>query len=82
MVFRSSWLSALLATTLLPAQGEKPRLQIDEARLDELAQSIRTNGVIQPILARRLRTQPGAEGNDRFEIVAGEMAKDGRQVRR
>ena len=37
---------------------------MDDARLDELAQSIRSNGVLQPILVRRV--------DDRFEIVAGE----------
>ena len=42
----------------------QPRVHIDEGRLEELAQSIRTNGVIQPIVARR---RDGA-----FEIIAGE----------
>src|SRR5262245_59764272 len=42
----------------------QPRMQIDEPRLDELAQSIRSHGVIQPILVRRVE--------DHFEIVAGE----------
>ena len=37
---------------------------MDDARLDELAQSIRSHGVIQPILVRR--------AGDRTEIVAGE----------
>ena len=50
----------------------QPRQVFDEAALDELAQSIRRNGVIQPILARRAHTQPGAPGDDRFEIIAGE----------
>ena len=51
---------------------QQPRSVFDEASLDELAQSIRRNGVIQPILARRARTQGGAEHRDRFEIIAGE----------
>src|SRR5204862_7160802 len=42
----------------------QPRSQLDDARLDELAQSIRANGVIQPIVVR-------ANG-ERFEIIAGE----------
>ncbi len=42
----------------------QPRTQIDEQPLEELAQSIRANGVIQPILARA--------AGDHFEIVAGE----------
>jgi ParB family chromosome partitioning protein len=49
---------------LLVPNPRQPRTYIDEARLEELAQSIRTNGVIQPLLVRRV------EG--RFEIVAGE----------
>jgi len=42
----------------------QPRVQVDDARLQELARSIKTNGVIQPIVVRRI-------GN-RFEIIAGE----------
>jgi ParB family transcriptional regulator, chromosome partitioning protein len=49
---------------LLTPNPRQPRMQIDENRLEELAQSIRTNGVIQPILVRR--------AGDRYEIVAGE----------
>jgi ParB family chromosome partitioning protein len=42
----------------------QPRSQVDETRLDELAQSIRSNGVIQPIVVRQT--------GERFEIIAGE----------
>jgi ParB family chromosome partitioning protein len=42
----------------------QPRVHMDDQRLDELAQSIRANGVIQPIVVRRK--------GERFEIVAGE----------
>jgi len=42
----------------------QPRATIGDARLEELAQSIRSNGVIQPILVRK--------SGDQFEIVAGE----------
>ncbi len=49
---------------LLVPNSRQPRTYIDEARLEELAQSIRANGVIQPILVRR--------AGDRYEIVAGE----------
>jgi len=42
----------------------QPRLQIEQGPLEELAQSIRVNGIIQPILVRR--------SGDRFEIIAGE----------
>ena len=56
----------------LTPNPQQPRSVFDEASLDELAQSIRRNGVIQPILARRARTQSGAPGDVRFEIIAGE----------
>jgi ParB family chromosome partitioning protein len=43
---------------------DQPRVQFDEAALDELARSISARGVLQPILLR-----PVADG---YEIVAGE----------
>jgi len=42
----------------------QPRLQMVQGPLEELAQSIRSNGIIQPILVRR--------SGDQFEIIAGE----------
>jgi ParB family transcriptional regulator, chromosome partitioning protein len=49
---------------LLSPNSQQPRLQMDDARLEELAQSIKANGIIQPILVRRT-------GNT-FRIIAGE----------
>ncbi|WP_308621601.1 ParB/RepB/Spo0J family partition protein [uncultured Desulfovibrio sp.] len=46
-----------------PAQ---PRRAFDGEALEELAQSIRRQGIIQPLLVRPL------EGGERFQIVAGE----------
>ncbi len=43
----------------------QPRTQMDPARLQELADSIRAQGLIQPIVVR-------AVGRDRYEIIAGE----------
>jgi ParB family chromosome partitioning protein len=43
----------------------QPRGQMDDARLEELARSIASNGVIQPIVVRRA-------AGDRFQIIAGE----------
>ena len=51
---------------------QQPRTVFDEASLEDLAQSIRRNGVIQPILARRASSQSGAPGDVKFEIIAGE----------
>jgi ParB family chromosome partitioning protein len=49
---------------LLSPNPFQPRLQMDEKSLQELAQSIRQNGIIQPIVVRR--------SGERYEIVAGE----------
>jgi len=49
---------------LLTPNPRQPRVQMDDLKLEELAQSIRSHGVIQPILVRRV--------DDRTEIVAGE----------
>jgi ParB family transcriptional regulator, chromosome partitioning protein len=49
---------------LLSPNEHQPRLTMDDARLQELAQSIKTNGIIQPILVRR----DGAG----YRIIAGE----------
>lgn len=46
---------------------DQPRRTFTEEQLQELANSIRTKGVIQPII---LRPKPGA--SERYEIVAGE----------
>ena len=40
---------------------------MDEGALGELAESIRTQGIMQPILVRELGEEPG-----QYEIIAGE----------
>lgn len=49
---------------LIDPSPSQPRTNFDEARLEELAQSIRTNGIVQPLLVRR--------HGMRFQLVAGE----------
>jgi ParB family chromosome partitioning protein len=44
----------------------QPRKTFDDERLDELAESIRTQGIIQPLVVRR---SPSGNG---FELIAGE----------
>ena len=51
-------------TDRLEPNDFQPRGHVDDARLQELAQSIRANGIIQPIVVRRI--------GDRFQIIAGE----------
>lgn len=50
---------------LIEPNNFQPRTSFDEERLEQLAQSIRANGIIQPLLVRRLST-------DRYQLVAGE----------
>ncbi len=47
----------------------QPRTRMDKDSLEELAASIRAQGLMQPILVRPIA---GSLGDDRFEIVAGE----------
>jgi ParB family chromosome partitioning protein len=49
---------------LLSPNEQQPRLHMDDARLEELTQSIKSNGIIQPILVRR-------DGQG-YRIIAGE----------
>jgi len=43
----------------------QPRLHMDEAALDELARSIGANGIIQPVVVRKV-------GAEKYQIIAGE----------
>ncbi|MCY3768767.1 MAG: ParB/RepB/Spo0J family partition protein [Gammaproteobacteria bacterium] len=51
----------------------QPRTRIDEEALNELAESIRSQGIIQPLLVR-------PAGKNRFEIIAGERRWRGAQL--
>ena len=57
-------LRELLVGDLSPGKYQ-PRTRMDKVALDELAQSIRNRGIVQPILVRPIKA-------GRFEIVAGE----------
>jgi ParB family chromosome partitioning protein len=47
-------------------QKEQPRQHFDPQKLDELAQSIREHGLVEPLVVRRV------PGSDKLELVAGE----------
>ena len=49
---------------LIEPNSEQPRTRFAESNLEELAQSIRSNGIVQPIVVRRK--------GGRYQIVAGE----------
>lgn len=53
-----------IALDLIEPNSEQPRTKFKEESLDELAQSIRANGVVQPIVVRRK--------NGGYQLVAGE----------
>lgn len=49
---------------LIEPNPEQPRSRFADAALDELAQSIQANGIVQPVVVRRV--------GSKFQIVAGE----------
>jgi ParB family chromosome partitioning protein len=57
-----------LPVARLQAGKYQPRTRMDEGALNELAASIRSQGVMQPVLVRPL----AGEGAARYEIIAGE----------
>jgi ParB family chromosome partitioning protein len=60
--------SALPLTDLVAGQYQ-PRTHMDEGALYELAESIKLQGVMQPILVRQLKS---GENAGKYEIIAGE----------
>ena len=60
--------SALALDDLVPGMYQ-PRTRMDEGALYELAESIKAQGVMQPILVRRLAS---GEHAGKYEIIAGE----------
>ncbi|MGH8145097.1 MAG: ParB/RepB/Spo0J family partition protein [Rhodanobacteraceae bacterium] len=57
-------LASLAVTSIRPGQYQ-PRRHFDEAALDELAASIKSQGLIQPIVVRDV-------GRGQYELIAGE----------
>jgi ParB family chromosome partitioning protein len=62
----SSEIQKTLPVDLIQRGQYQPRHDMDPASLEELASSIRAQGVVQPIVVRPIA------GSDRYEIVAGE----------
>ncbi|HYD78881.1 MAG TPA: ParB/RepB/Spo0J family partition protein [Paucimonas sp.] len=59
---------SVLGVEQLQAGKYQPRTRMDEGALNELAASIKAQGLMQPILVRPV----GSNGHDRYEIIAGE----------
>jgi ParB family chromosome partitioning protein len=60
--------ASLLLGDMVPGQYQ-PRTRMDEGALYELAESIKAQGIMQPILVRRLTAGPN---DGKYEIIAGE----------
>ncbi|SFD36585.1 ParB/RepB/Spo0J family partition protein [Spirosoma endophyticum] len=54
-----------ISLSLIETNPFQPRTRFDEEALQELADSIRTQGIIQPITVRQL-------GKERYQLIAGE----------
>lgn len=70
----SSGIRALAIDLLIPGSFQ-PRKTIDRGALDDLAQSIRARGVLQPLLVRPVAGTPV-----RYEIIAGERRWQAAQI--
>jgi ParB family chromosome partitioning protein len=62
-------LPSTLPLTQMVAGMYQPRTRMDEGALYELAESIKAQGIMQPILVRQLHDGPNA---GKYEIIAGE----------
>jgi ParB family chromosome partitioning protein len=60
--------NTLLLSQMVPGMYQ-PRTRMDEGALYELAESIKVQGIMQPILVRQLHEGPNA---GKYEIIAGE----------
>lgn len=54
----------MIPTDLIDRNPEQPRTQFNQEKLQELAQSIRANGIIQPLILQK--------AGERYQIIAGE----------
>ncbi|MXW23458.1 MAG: ParB/RepB/Spo0J family partition protein [Chloroflexi bacterium] len=51
---------------------EQPRSAFDDEALEELTQSVREHGVIQPLLVTELPDDPASPAGPRYQLIAGE----------
>ena len=61
-----------LKLTQMVAGQYQPRTRMDEGALYELAESIKAQGIMQPILVRPLAADDDADDAGKYEIIAGE----------
>ena len=61
----------ILIDDIIPNRFQ-PRLKFDEEALNNLANSIKIHGIIQPLVLRKI--------NDKYEIIAGERRYKAAQI--
>ncbi len=73
------WPIVMLRVEQIDASPYQPRIVFDPQELEELAQSVRAQGVQQPVLVRTVKVTPDTDGNKpgrkapvRYELIAGE----------
>lgn len=64
------FMAELPISTIRPNPGQ-PRTNFNEASLNELASSIKAQGLVQPIIVRKLKPEE-ASGTVQYELIAGE----------
>ena len=67
--------SSLLLTDMVPGVYQ-PRTRMDEGALYELAESIKVQGIMQPILVRRLSDEDSRVQRDKQALERGDAAAD------
>lgn len=58
---------SLIPTSLIDPNPYQPRVEMDSEGLEELTQSVRNHGILEPLLVRRNPADP-----ERFQLIAGE----------
>lgn len=58
---------SLIPTSLIDPNPYQPRVEMDSEGLEELTQSVRNHGILEPLLVRRNPDDP-----ERFQLIAGE----------
>lgn len=69
MIAGDGHLAMIAVGNLVPGEYQ-PRLNFNKERMEELKRAIQTQGIIEPLIARRIAA--GDDGIARYELIAGE----------
>lgn len=67
----AGWLLTATPSEIAPSPFQ-PRRHFDVERLQELTRAIQSQGIIEPLIVRPMRTNGGTPDGARFELIAGE----------